>query len=125
MAVALAWTRIPELRDGFAQLLVVEGVEGNSRWDLWEGTVRSFVRSPVVGSGLGTYRYVIGLDKPATGTRRLTTSSTPSSSHSLFLSGVYPSSLTKNISGRRSRSCWWQRSSFGGASDRLRHERPG
>lgn len=68
VALALAWTRIPELRDGFGQLLVVEGVEGNSRWDLWEGTVRSFSRSPLVGSGLGAYRFVIGLDKPATGT---------------------------------------------------------
>jgi O-antigen ligase len=58
---------MPELRDGFAQLFVVEGVEGNSRWDLWAGTVRSFARSPIVGSGLGSYRYVIGLDKPATG----------------------------------------------------------
>ncbi len=67
VATALAWTRIPELRDGFSQLFVVEGVEGNSRWDLWAGTVRSFARSPVVGSGLGTYRFVIGLDKPATG----------------------------------------------------------
>jgi hypothetical protein len=68
VATALAWTRIPELRDGFAQLLVVEGVEGNTRWDVWAGTVRSFARSPLVGSGLGTYRFVIGLDKPATGT---------------------------------------------------------
>ena len=68
VATALAWTRIPELRDGFAQLFVVEGVEGNTRWDVWAGTVRSFARSPVLGSGLGTYRYVIGLDKPATGT---------------------------------------------------------
>jgi O-antigen ligase len=68
VAVALAWTRVPELRDDFAQLLVVEGVEGNSRWDVWAGTVRSFARSPMVGSGLGSYRYVIGLDKPATGT---------------------------------------------------------
>ncbi len=67
VAVALAWTRVPELRDDFAQLLVVEGVEGNSRWDVWAGTVGSFIRSPIVGSGLGSYRYVIGLDKPATG----------------------------------------------------------
>jgi len=42
-------------------------VEGNTRWDLWAGTVDSFARSPVVGSGLGSYRHVIGLDKPATG----------------------------------------------------------
>lgn len=67
IAVTLAWTRLPELRDGFARLLVVEGVGGNTRWDLWAGTVDSFARSPVVGSGLGSYRYVIGLDKPATG----------------------------------------------------------
>jgi O-antigen ligase len=65
---ALAWARLADLRDGFAELLVVEGVEGNTRWDLWTGTLRSFERSPVVGSGLGSYRHVIGLDKPATGT---------------------------------------------------------
>jgi len=56
-----------ELTDGFAALLVVEGVEGNTRWDLWAGTLRSFARSPLFGSGLGSYRHVIGLDKPATG----------------------------------------------------------
>jgi O-antigen ligase len=68
VALALAWTRMPEVRDEFAQLFVVEGVDGNDRWDLWSGTVDSFLRSPVVGSGLGSYRHVIGLDKPATGT---------------------------------------------------------
>jgi len=68
VALALAWTRMPEVRDEFAQLFVVEGVEGNDRWDLWSGTVDSVMRSPVIGSGLGSYRYVIGLDKPATGT---------------------------------------------------------
>jgi O-antigen ligase len=67
-ALALAWTRLPEVRDGFSSLLVVEGVEGNTRWDLWAGTARSWSRSPVIGSGLGSYRHVIGLDKPATGT---------------------------------------------------------
>jgi len=67
VSIVLAWTRIQELRDGFAALLVVEGVEGNTRWDLWEGTLRSFGRSPLFGSGLGSYRHVIGLDKPATG----------------------------------------------------------
>ena len=30
-----------------------EWQNGNSRWDLWAGTVRSWERSPVVGSGLG------------------------------------------------------------------------
>jgi O-antigen ligase len=66
VAMAFAWTRLPELRDGFGELLVVEGVDGNDRWDLWSGTAASFARSPLVGSGLGTYRHVIGLDKPAT-----------------------------------------------------------
>ena len=66
-SVLLAWTRMQELTDGFAVLLVVEGVEGNTRWDLWAGTLRSFARSPLFGSGLGSYRHVIGLDKPATG----------------------------------------------------------
>ncbi len=68
VALALAWTRLPELRDGFAHLFVVEGVESNTRRDFWIGTAASFARSPVIGSGLGSYRYVIGLDKPATGT---------------------------------------------------------
>jgi O-antigen ligase len=67
VALSLAWTRLPEVRDGFSQLFVVEGVDGNDRWDLWAGTVDSFARSPVVGSGFGSYRHVIGLDKPATG----------------------------------------------------------
>ncbi len=68
VALTLAWTRMPEVRDEFAQLFVVEGVDGNDRWDLWSGTVDSLLRSPVIGSGLGSYRHVIGLDKPATGT---------------------------------------------------------
>ena len=67
LAFAMAWTRLPDLRDNFRQLLVVEGVEGNTRWDLWAGTIHSWWRSPAVGSGLGSYRHVIGLDKPATG----------------------------------------------------------
>jgi hypothetical protein len=68
LAVFLAWTRAPALRDGLAELFILEGVEGNTRWDLWSATLRSFERSPLFGSGLGSYRFVIGLDKPATGT---------------------------------------------------------
>ena len=64
---SLSWTRLPELEEGFRDLFAVEGVDGNTRWDLWAGTVRSWERSPVVGSGLGSYRHVIGMDKPATG----------------------------------------------------------
>ncbi len=64
---SLSWTRLPELEEGFRDLFAVEGVDGNTRWDLWSGTVGSWERSPVVGSGLGSYRYVIGMDKPATG----------------------------------------------------------
>jgi hypothetical protein len=54
VVLTLAWTRLSELREGFAELLVLEGVEGNTRWDLWTGTVDSFMRSPVIGSGLGS-----------------------------------------------------------------------
>ena len=64
----LAATRLPAVRDQFSTLLLVEGVEGNSRWDLWHGTWRSWMRAPILGSGPGSYRHVIGLDKPATGT---------------------------------------------------------
>jgi len=63
---SLSWTRLPELEEGFRDLFAVEGVDGNTRWDLWTGTVRSWERSPIVGSGLGSYRHVIGMDKPAT-----------------------------------------------------------
>jgi O-antigen ligase len=62
----LSWTRLPALEEGLKDLLVIEGVDGNDRWDLWAGTLASWRRSPVVGSGLGSYRHVIGMDKPAT-----------------------------------------------------------
>ncbi len=67
VVAGLSWTRLPVLEEGFRDLFAVEGVDGNTRWDLWAGTIRSWQRSPVVGSGLGSYRYVIGMDKPATG----------------------------------------------------------
>jgi O-antigen ligase len=67
LALTLASTRLALVRDEFSRLLVLEGVEGNTRWDLWRGTWSAWQRSPLVGSGLGSYRYVIGLDKPATG----------------------------------------------------------
>jgi hypothetical protein len=67
MIVGLTWNRLPQIEEGFRSLLVVEGVDGNSRWDLWASTVSSWQRSPVVGSGLGSYREVISIDKPATG----------------------------------------------------------
>ena len=65
-ALTLAWTRLPALREDFKQLLAVEGVEGNSRVDLWSATWRLAARAPVAGVGLGAYRHAIGLDKPAT-----------------------------------------------------------
>jgi O-antigen ligase len=67
LVIGLSWARLPELEDGLRDLLVVEGVDGNTRWDLWTGTARSWQRSPLIGSGLGSYRHVIGMDKPATG----------------------------------------------------------
>jgi hypothetical protein len=71
VALLLASTQLSAVRDEFSRLLIVEGVEGNTRWDLWEGTLRSWRRAPVFGGGLGSYRHVIGIDKPATGTSRL------------------------------------------------------
>jgi O-antigen ligase len=67
IATVLASTQLPAVQERFSQLLMVEGIEGNTRWDLWAGTLRSWNRAPLVGSGLGSYRHVIGLDKPATG----------------------------------------------------------
>jgi O-antigen ligase len=64
----LSWTRLPALEDRLKTLLTIEGVEGNDRWALWQGTCRLWARSPVFGTGLGSYRYAIGIDKPATGT---------------------------------------------------------
>jgi O-antigen ligase len=64
--VTLAWTRLPALAEDFKQLLAIEGVEGNSRVDLWAGSWRLAERAPVLGCGLGAYRHAIGLDKPAT-----------------------------------------------------------
>lgn len=64
---SLSWTRLPDLQERVADLVAVEGLEGNTRVDLWRGTVASWQRSPILGSGLGTYRYVIGMDKPASG----------------------------------------------------------
>ena len=64
---SLSWTRFPDVQERIADLVAVEGLEGNTRVDLWRGTVASWKRSPILGSGLGTYRYVIGMDKPASG----------------------------------------------------------
>ena len=47
LIAGLSWARLPELEDGLRDLLVVEGVDGNTRWDLWTGTTRSWKRSPV------------------------------------------------------------------------------
>lgn len=71
-ALGLAWSRIPALREGFSELLVVEGIQGNTRWDIWRGTLRLAARSSILGSGLGSFPYVVGLDKPATGAEVLT-----------------------------------------------------
>jgi hypothetical protein len=70
-ALVLASSRLPVVRDGFSDLLIVEGIEGNTRWGLWRGRLHSWYRSPLLGSGLGSYRHVIGMDKPATGDQTL------------------------------------------------------
>lgn len=66
-AGVLASNRLPELRDELAQLLVIEGVEGQGRWDLWEGTVELAARAPVLGVGFGSYKHAAGITKPPTG----------------------------------------------------------
>ncbi|NOZ93987.1 MAG: O-antigen ligase family protein [Acidobacteria bacterium] len=70
-ATALAWNRLPELQDRFMELVSLEGAGGNTRLDLWAGTLRLWRRSPAVGAGLGAYRYAIDLDKPPTGALEL------------------------------------------------------
>ncbi len=71
VAGSLAATRLGDLENSFKDLFVVEGIEGNTRWELWQGTVGLIERSPIVGCGFGAYRYAIGLDKPATGLAQL------------------------------------------------------
>ncbi len=70
-AGVLAFNRIGALHDRFNELLVINGVSGNTRLDLWRGTLALAARSPLTGCGLGAYRYAIGLDKPPTGALRL------------------------------------------------------
>ncbi|MCD4750283.1 MAG: O-antigen ligase family protein [Thermoanaerobaculales bacterium] len=64
---AMTWNRLPDLKERTMELIAVEGLQGNSRIDLWRSTAASWMRAPLFGSGLGTYRYVISMDKPATG----------------------------------------------------------
>ncbi len=66
-AGTLAWTRVPALEADFKQLFVIQGVEGNDRWDLWRSTIHLWGRAPITGVGLGAYRHAIGLDAPPTG----------------------------------------------------------
>jgi len=61
-----AWTRLPELNERFRRMMLVEGSEGAERQDFWSATLASWRRAPLVGSGLGSYRHVISVDKPAT-----------------------------------------------------------
>jgi len=67
----LASTRLPELKERMSTLFAVEGLHGNSRIDFWSATLDSFRRAPLLGSGAGTYPFVIPMDKPATGTELL------------------------------------------------------
>jgi O-antigen ligase len=70
-ALTLAQTRLPAVQERFKTLFAIEGVDGNSRWDLWAGTVHLWARAPVAGTGLGSLRHAIGMDKPATADRAL------------------------------------------------------
>jgi O-antigen ligase len=66
-----AQTKLDQVRDGLTELIFIEGIEGNSRWDLWQATLTSWQRAPILGSGAGSYRHVIAMDKPATGSNLL------------------------------------------------------
>lgn len=67
VAGGLAATRLPDLRERMSTLFAVEGMQGNTRLDFWKASLDSFARAPLLGSGAGSYRYVISIDKPATG----------------------------------------------------------
>ena len=70
-SVALAFNRTQMLHDRFNELFAIRGMQGNTRLDLWAGTLKLWERSPVVGCGLGAYAAAIGLDKPPTGALHL------------------------------------------------------
>jgi O-antigen ligase len=70
-AAVLAWNRLPEVRDELAQLLVVEGVEGQGRWDFWQSTLELAGKTPFFGVGLGSYKHATGITKPPTGSSLL------------------------------------------------------
>ncbi len=65
-SISLATTRLPLVTERFREMLAVEGAEGNDRWDLWAGTVRLGLTSPLLGTGAGSFRHAIGVTKPAT-----------------------------------------------------------
>lgn len=71
LALFVAQTQLPHIKETFTELFLLDGARNNSRWELWDGTFSSWKRSPIVGSGAGSYRHVIDLDKPATGANRL------------------------------------------------------
>ncbi len=66
-AGTFAWTNLPVLHERMLELVAIEGADGNTRLDLWRGTIDLSKRAPIFGIGLGAYRHAICLDKPATG----------------------------------------------------------
>ncbi|MCP4897702.1 MAG: O-antigen ligase family protein [bacterium] len=71
MALLVAQTQLQSVKENFTELFVLDGARNNSRWQLWDATLASWKRAPLLGSGAGSYRHVIGLDKPATGANML------------------------------------------------------
>lgn len=65
----VAWIQLPELEERTAALMEIDGMPGISRADVWRSTAASWLRAPIVGTGMGSFAYVITLDKPPTGTQ--------------------------------------------------------
>jgi O-antigen ligase len=68
---AVAGPKTERLKVRLQSLSSIEGASGNDRWAMWSSALATASRAPVLGSGPGTYAQVAGLDKPATGRRRL------------------------------------------------------
>ncbi len=58
------WAKLPHVREEFAFLFTVEGTGNSARIDFWDASIQSAGRAPLLGAGVGAYRFVIGPDSP-------------------------------------------------------------